>query len=200
MTPLTHMKKATPVRSWMPFWSSPTCHQTEPRSRDMAMAWPKGAWPRILLRWRSRSPRLSSTGKATPKPGAGWEAAWPRPSAEPSARPASSSSLARALSAQASTSSRRRPPAAASPSSLERTCMKRKSAGFAYCGQGKPAAAKCPTASGALLLKTTWPASSSMRSSNMAKMSDEGWCTVKMTVLGLEWARSLRSFTSSLAL
>ena len=60
--------------------------------------------------------------------------------------------------------------------------MKKKSAGLAYVGHAKPAAPKCATDARAPPAYTARPASSSVRSSKSAKMSDEGWWHVHTTV------------------
>mmetsp|Transcript_7125 Transcript_7125/g.18220 ORF Transcript_7125/g.18220 Transcript_7125/m.18220 type:complete len:325 (+) Transcript_7125:124-1098(+) len=201
MMPLMTMKKMTPTRSWMPFWSFPTSHQMRPSMMAMAIDWPNGARARILLRLRSLKPRLSNVGKVMVNPGTFADSAldglmdtlfgtgsfFGLPSLSE-------------LPSQASTSCRRRSLAALEPSSLVRTCMNKKSAGFAYCGQGKPAVAKWVTASTAPPLKTTCPSKSSMRLSNKAKMSDDGWCMVQTIVLCVLWAKSLMILTSKWAL
>mmetsp|Transcript_86700 Transcript_86700/g.240455 ORF Transcript_86700/g.240455 Transcript_86700/m.240455 type:complete len:433 (-) Transcript_86700:440-1738(-) len=211
--PFVVMKKSTPTLSCTEFWSFPTRNQMSDRSTPTITAWRICARPRMGFRLRSLKPRRSSTTYCTLM-GQGFckarEARLVALSRRTilSGKPSTENSLCTACSRapfcgarlQACRSNSPRSPSAPEPSGATSTCMNKKSAGLAYCGQGKPTPPKCGTASAAGPLKTTWPPRRIMRSSKSAKMSEEGWCSVHTTVLLASWAWPFRTLTSKCAL
>ena len=182
------MKKSAPERSCTPFWSSATSNQMSAMITPKTTACATTALPAMGLRFTSLTARCSSTPNCTRHAacarGAAAAASRTSTAGRATISAAAASFCARGSDAAhaASSCAARAVSSKCAASASVSTCMKKKSAGLAYVGHAKPAAPKCATDPRASPAYTARPASSSVRSSNSAKMSDEGWWHVHTTV------------------